>query len=194
MSTPHPHSISTFMLLEGPVMKDMVDSLSGSWSPGIEPDVVRRSRLVDAARLRLYGEIDRSSWYLCTTKAVHDSLPHQGHGGWVVSLVATIDSYDDSPAEDDVASLTAAYVDDQGLDPESADVLAHAVLYEPVRYLVTNDVRSYRHNRDHDLPGRLEIITPADAVGMLNLIEGEEPLSEPPPDWPTADVGAWWIP
>ena len=194
MSTPHPYSVSTFMLLDGGVMSDMVEALSGSWQPTDESDDVRRSRLVCAARLRLYGEIDRSSWYLCTTRSIHDRLPHEGHGGWVVSLVATVDSYDDSPADDDVAALVKTYIGEQELDEANADVLAHAVLYEPVKYLVTNDVRSYKHNRDHDLPSRLEIITPADAVDMLELVKGEEPLSEPPPDWPNPDVDAWWIP
>src|SRR5262249_42618928 len=150
MTTPHPYSISTFMLLDGSVMADMVEALSGTWQPGDEPDEVRRSRLVCAGRLRLYGEIDRSSWYMCTTRTIHDSLPHEGHGGWVVSLVAPVASYDDSRADDDINSLVKEYISDQGLDEAAPDALAHAVLYEPVKYLVSNDVRAYKHARDND--------------------------------------------
>lgn len=194
MTTPHPYSVSTFVLVDGGVMSDMVEALSGTWQPGDEPDEVRRARLVCAARLRLYGEIDRSGWFLCTTRKVHDALPHEGNGGWVVSLVATIDSYDDSPADDDVASLVKVYLTDQGLGEDAADILAHAVLYEPVKYLVTNDVRAYKHARDHDLPERLELVGLADAVDMIDIAKGEKPLSEPPPDWPNTGAGAWWIP
>ncbi len=194
MTTPHPYSVSTFVLADRGVMADMVTALDGKWQPSSEPDEVRRSRLVDAAKLRLYGEIDRSGWYLCTTRSVRDSLPHDGIGGWVVSLMAIIDSYDDAPSEKDLASLAQSYEADQQLGDERADVLAHAILYEPVKYLVTNEVRAYKHTRDHDLPARLQIITPADAVEMLQLAKGEEPLSEPPPDWPKDDIDAWWIP
>jgi hypothetical protein len=194
MATPHPYSVSTFMLVDEGVLADMVAALNGSWQPTDEPDEVRRARLVDAARLRLYGEVDRSGWYLCTTRAARDRQPQDGHCKWVVMLLATVDSYDDAPPPEDLASLAKTYADESGLDPSTADVLAHAVLYEPVKYLVTNDVRGYKHNREHDLPARLEIITPADAVAMLELVKGEEPLSEPPPDWPTVEGPTWWVP
>src|SRR5262245_39652037 len=191
MAVPHPYSVSTFALLDGGVMTDVATALSGPWTPAREADVVRRARLVDAARLRLYGELDRSGWYLCTTQRVRDALPTDIHD-WVAGLIPAVDGFEDAPAGDDLAALRREFMEQQGLTETAADALAHAVLFEPIRLLISNDPRAYKHARENDLPARLEIIDPSEAVTRLAIIAGEEPLT-PPPEGVLPPGEPWWI-
>ncbi|MDZ7732766.1 MAG: hypothetical protein U5R31_06275 [Acidimicrobiia bacterium] len=156
-SPPDPYSTDAYALLDAGVLRAMADALDGRWSPDQESDPLRRQELLDAARLRLYGERDRSGWYLVSYREAREAAVTRGDTDWSVGFIPDVDEFDDSPGAEEVAALVRLYRDEDIL-AEASTALAHAVLYEPVRFLVTTDVRPYKHSRDLDLPERLELV------------------------------------
>jgi hypothetical protein len=192
-SPPDPYSTDGYALLDASVLRDIADALDGRWHPDQETDPLRRSELLAAARLRLYGERDRSGWYLVSHHSAREAALARGDADWSVGFIPEIDGFADAPAENETAALARLYGSEQIL-PETALALAHAVLYEPVRLLISADIRPYRHSRDSDLPERLELLTTAEAVERLELAAGEPPMHGPPPDSPASGQEPWWIP
>jgi hypothetical protein len=190
---PDPYSTDGYVLLDATVLRDMADALDGRWHPDREPDPLRREQLLAAARLRLYGERDRSGWYLVSHQAAREAALTRGDADWSVGFIPDIDTFADAPAPDEVSALGRLYTTGQILS-ESATTLAHAVLYDPVRLLVSADIRPFRHSREGDLPERLELVTTAEAVDRLELAPGERPPHGPPAGSALAEQDPWWIP
>lgn len=190
---PDPYSTDGYVLLDATVLRDIADALDGRWNPADERDPIRRARLLAAARLRLYGDRDRSGWYLVSHRMARDAAMTRGNTEWSVGFIPEIDGFPDAPVPDEVAALARLFSNGH-LSPESASALAHAVLYEPVRMLVSVDVRPFRHSREGDLPERLELVTAVEAVERLGLAPGEAPPHGPPGASPLASQDAWWVP
>jgi hypothetical protein len=189
---PDPYSTDAYALLDASVLRDMADALDGRWRPAEESDPLRREQLLAAARLRLYGERDRSGWFLVSYSSAREAAVTRGDADWSVGFIPDIDRFDDAPAADEVAALARLYGTEQIL-PEAATALAHAVLYEPVRLLVCVDPRNYRHSRESDLPERLELISTTEAVERLELGAGEHPPHGPPAESALAAQDPWWV-
>jgi hypothetical protein len=192
-SPPDPYSTDAYALLDAGVLRAMADALDGRWVPDEEHDPLRRDELLAAARLRLYGERDRSGWYLVTFRAAREVAVTRGDADWSVGFIPDIDEFDDAPSVDEIGALVRIYRDEDILF-EASTTLAHAVLYEPVRLLITADIRPYKHSRDMDLPERLELISVQDAVERLEIGAGEAPPHAPPAHTQLAGAPEWWIP
>jgi hypothetical protein len=186
-------SVGTIVFLDADVLRDIADALDGRWLPDQEPNPIRRARFLAAARLRLYGEPDRSGWRLVCSRAERERAATRGDTNWTFAAITEVDAFEDAPPAEDVQGLIRMYRG-QDVGPEAATALAHAVLWEPVRYLVTIDKRPYRHSRDDDLRDGLELLTVGDAVDLLGLVKGEEPLHAPPADSALGKQPAWWVP
>jgi hypothetical protein len=186
-------SSGTVAFVDADVLRDVADALDGRWLPDEDTDPIRRASLLAAARLRLYGEPDRSGWRLVSTTAALERAAMRGDTDWSLSAIVPIESFDDAPNQQDVNGLVKLYRG-ENIGPEEAIALAHAVLWEPVRYLVTIDKRPYRHSRDDDLRAELELITVGDAVELLEIAPGEAPLHDAPSDSALARQKPWWIP
>jgi hypothetical protein len=192
-SPPDPYSTDAYAVLDASILRDMADALDGRWDPDQESDPVRRGEMLAAARLRLYGERDRSGWYLVSYRDAREAALTRGDTDWSIGFIPDIDQFDDAPAPDELTALTRLYGSEKIL-PEAAMALAHAVLYVKVRLLITADIRPYRHSRDGDLPQRLELVTAVEAVDRLDLTSGEVPLHDPPPESPLSGQRPWWVP
>lgn len=193
MTRPDPYSLSPYLLADAGVMRDIADALDGRWRPEVEPDLARRARLLAAARLRLYGDTDRSGWRLGSYEEAIDAGLAHGDANWSVGLVADVSNFSDSPGADDLEGLMRMY-SQGGLDAEQRRALALAVLYEPIATLLTAEPRRYRHARDFDLPERLQILTPYDVVDALGLVAGETPVLAPPRGSALGSMDPWWVP
>lgn len=181
------------MLLDAGVVRDLADALDGRWRPDTETDPVRRERLLTAARVRLYGERDRSGWYVVTYREARASALKRGDTDWSVGFLPDLSRFDDGPNEHDLQALARLHLE-SGMEAEAGLALAYAVLYEPVRALVTATPTRFRHNRDFDLPERLEILTPAEAFDGMSIDAGEDPGLAPPPGSALDDGKHWWVP
>lgn len=190
---PDPYSTDGYVLLDVSVLRDVADALDGRWHPSEERDPIRRARLLAAARLRLYGHRDRSGWYLVSHRTAREAAITRGNAEWSVGFIPDVEDFTDAPAQEEVVALTRLLTDGH-VPPESASTLAYAVLYEPVRLLVSVDVRPFRHSRDGDLPERLELVTTVEAVDRLGLAPGEEPPHGPPVATPLHGQDPWWVP
>jgi hypothetical protein len=190
---PDPYSTDGYALLDASVLRDMADALDGRWHPDQESDPLRRDQLLAAARLRLYGERDRSGWYLVSFQSAREAAVTRGDADWSVGFIPDVDTFADAPPPEEIAALARLYGSEQIL-PEAALALAHAVLYEPIRLLICVDTRHYRHSRESDLPERLELVAVTDVVERLELGSGEPPPHDPPPDSALAGQDAWWVP
>jgi hypothetical protein len=189
-----PASVGTITLVDADVLRDITDALDGRWRPADETDPILNARYLAAARLRLYGEPDRSGWRLVAPAETRDRAAERGDTDWSLATVTEIEAFPDAPAERDVEGLVRLYRSED-IGPEAATALATAVLWEPVRYLVSVDRRAYRHSRAEDLRNGLEVITVGDAVDLLEIAPGEEPLHDFPPESPLADTtDHWWVP
>jgi hypothetical protein len=174
------------VLLDRAVVADVARALDGRWRPDDEADPDRRALLVAAARLRIYADRDTVGWYLAAPPGVvHGSVGD----AWAVAFLRDVATLDDAPPQPDVDGLASLYRE-SGLAAEAAEVLAWAVLSEPVVYLVATDRRAYRHSRDHDLPARLRIVEVGEAVDLLELVPGQRPDVAPAQG---AVSGEWWI-
>lgn len=184
---------STVALLDPEVLSDLAAALSGSWRPSAEADATRRGELLAAALLRLYAEHERG-WFLVATTIGHRPLPADEATAWSAGFIPPLDSFEDAPTPSDVTGLAGLLERDDGLDPGRADTLALAVLCDPVSLLVTREPRAYRHQRTHDVPGRLEIVDAAAAVARLGLAPGTMPFAPPAPGTALAEGEPWWVP
>lgn len=185
----------TVVLLEPGVVRDVAHALTGLWRPSDEDDPDRRRQLLAAARLRLYGSVtDRSGWLVVTTSAAHDRAESLGDVEWSAGFLRDLESYDDAPPAADLTSLTHTLRRESGLEAEAASTLALALLCDEVGILVARDPRRYRHNRSADLPERLAILDPVEAVRSLRLEVGEVPIEPPPSGHLLADAEPWWVP
>lgn len=188
-------TITTLALVDGGVLADMSSALSGGWYPTDEADVTQRALLVAAARLRLYARRDRCGWTLTTTsEAREEVLGAQADADWAAGVIPLVDNFVDAPPEGDLEALIAVYREEESLDEVQADVLAHAVLYRQIDVVISRTPRSYRHNREHDLPTGLEIIDPVEAVRRLAIADGEVPVANPPAGSLLSMSEPWWIP
>jgi hypothetical protein len=180
-------------LVDPGVLRDMASSLTGLWQPGDESDDERRAELCAAARLRLYADSDRG-WLLLTTQQARDGVDKREDADWTAGFVPAVESFDDGAIPAEIDSLARLYHDDEGLDGEAARTLAVAVLCTDVRYLVTRSPSAFRHQREHDLPERLEIIDAVEAVNHVHIAPGEPPTVGPLPGSLLAEGEPWWVP
>jgi hypothetical protein len=179
-------------LVEPGILADMATALSGTWRPGAEPADDRRDQLLAAARLRLYADHERG-WVLVTSQQARDAVSDNGDHAWTVGFVPALESFDDTPLADDVEGLLRVL--DEGNVPESSSrTLALAILCDHVSMLVASDPAAFRHQRAHDLPERLEIVSAVEAVERLQLRPGEAPIVAPPPGTALAEGEPWWLP
>ena len=183
-------SSSEVVLLDRPVLQLMATAMDGSWSPTDEPDPDRRATLLDAARLRLYANRQRNGWFLLTTSRARAGLDH-GPGEWTIGFLATLDGFDDAPTTEEMAGQRSLF---DHLDGDAGHDLAAAILTPAVTLVVTTDAHRYKHNREHDLPERLRVVELADAVAMLDLAPGEDPLIDLPSGLIGAETDRWWQP
>jgi hypothetical protein len=181
------------MLLDAGVLRDVADALDGRWRPASEPDPVRRERMIAAARVRLYGERDRSGWYVVTYREARASALKRGDTDWSVGFLPDLSRFDDAPSETDLQALARMHLE-SGMEAETGLALAYAVLYEPVRALVTAAPNRFRHGREFDLPERLAILSPAEAFAEMGISAGEQAPLDPPPGSALADGPHWWVP
>lgn len=181
------------VLLDAGVVRDVASALSGLWTPADEPDPERRDQLVAAARVRIYADRDQRGWHLVTTPTAHGLVERRDDAEWSVDFVQDVATLPDAPAEAEVAALASIY-HESGIDGESGNCLAYAVLHEPVIYVISRNPRAFKHSREHDLPERLEILDPVEAVERLRIAPGEEPLVGPPADGMLARGEHWWVP
>lgn len=181
------------MLLDAGVVRDIADALDGRWRPEDEPDPLRRERLIAAARIRLYGERTRVGWYVVTYREARQAGLNRGDSDWTVGFLPDMSKFDDGPSEADVEALARVHLE-SGIEAEAGLALAYAVLYEPVKAIVTASPTSFRHNRDFDLPKRLEILSPAEAFEQFEISPGEAPVNVPPSDSAINDSPKWWVP
>lgn len=180
------------MLLDAGVVRDIADALDGRWTPELESNALRRDRLVAAARIRLYGERTRTGWYVVTYREARSAGLARGDSDWTVGYLPDMSKFDDSPTEADVEALARVHLE-SGIEAEAGLALAYAVLYEPVKILVTANPVTFRHNRAFDLPERLQILSPAQAFDELAITAGETPMLTPPADSPLTTGPTWWI-
>jgi hypothetical protein len=180
-------------LVEPGVLRDMSTALSGTWRPTTEAEEQRRAALLAAARLRLYADHERG-WVLVTSQQARDELSVNGDTSWSVGFVPAVESFDDAPLADDVDGLTRVLCEGEVLPPESARTLALAILTDHVSMLVAAEPASFRHQRSHDLPERLEIVSAVEAIERLELRPGEAPVVGPPPSSNLTEGDAWWVP
>jgi hypothetical protein len=169
------------VVVDAGVVRDMAAALNGLWTPDAEPNPDRAAELVAAARLRLYGNRDRSGWLLVSTRAGADSAGKRGDADWTVGLLPVAEEFEDAPTEADIDGLAQLY-------------RKEAVLFEPVDLVVARIPRAFRHTREHDLPARLELLDPREAVDRLEIGRGEPPLVSLPAGSMLADLDPWWIP
>jgi hypothetical protein len=164
------------VLIDAGVARDMASALTGVWTPESGRNRARTEELVAAARLRLYGDRDRSGWYLMTTRPGAEAARKRGDADWSVGMLPVAEELEDAPAPAEVAALAEMYRRDQRVPADGAYSLALAVLYGPVDMLVTRMPRSFRHQREGDLPSRLEVLDPNEAVERLEIAPGERPM------------------
>jgi hypothetical protein len=193
MSRPDPYSLLPCMLLDAGVVRDIADALDGRWSPTEEINALRRDRLVEAARLRLYGERSRSGWHVVTYRKARASGLTRGDSDWSVGFLPDVSRFDDGPPDADVEALAQLHLE-SGMEAEAGLALAYAVLYDPVKALVTTEPLRYRHNRAYDLPEGLRLLSPSDAFGEFGIAPGEAAATPPPPTSPVGQGPAWWEP
>ncbi|MCU0270168.1 MAG: hypothetical protein MUF83_16185 [Acidimicrobiales bacterium] len=182
------------VLVDPGVLRDMAASLNGLWDPAEEHDPDRREQLVAAARLRLYGERDRSGWFLVATGSERDALLDRDDLDWVLAFVPSVESFEDAPAGPDVEALVKLYRQSEDIEAESALTLAYAMLCDQVGLVISRTPRRFRHSRRHDLPARLELLTVVEAVDRLAIAPGEEPPTRLPEGSLLAEQTPWWIP
>jgi hypothetical protein len=184
---------SMVILVDGGVLADMAEALSGAWNPGDEGDDGRRERLLAAARLRLYGTPDLTGCQVVTTATAHSGLSDVHGVPWGSGLVPVLETFEDAPPAEDVAGLERLLHED-GLDADTASALALALLTESVDLVVTREPSSLHHQRVNDLPERLALVDPQGAVARLDLSRSGLPDPELPGDSPLSDSERWWRP
>jgi hypothetical protein len=182
------------VLVEPGVVRDMAAALTGFWDPSLEDHPERAEELVAAARLRLYGDRDRSGWLLVVTGQGHASAAKRGDADWSVGMLPVAEDFDDAPPPGEVDALVAQYRREQGLDAEAARTLALAVLFEPVDLLVCRLPRVFRHERRGDLPARLTLLDVFEAVERLGIARGEKPILSLPIGSALESAEPWWVP
>jgi hypothetical protein len=171
----------------------MASALTGLWLPATELDQTRTDQLLAAARLRLYGDRSRSGWYLVTSQHAADIVLRRGNADWSVGLLPVAENFDDAPPPAEIAALADFYHRDSSLSLDTARTLALAVLLEPVTLVIARQPRAFRHQRAGDLPPRLQVVDPVEAVERLEIAPGEEPPVSLPAGSMLARGAAWWV-
>ena len=186
------------VLVDTGVVRDIAHALSGLWRPEDEDDEARRAQLVAAARIRLYGAAaDRSGWHLVCTAAAHAHAEARGDADWSAGFLPALEGYEDAPALGDLEGLQQVLRKEEHLDGETAQTLALALLTEDVSLVITRDPKAFKHRRDGDLPERLDILSPEEAVARLELRPGEPAFIDPPAGSllaGQAEASPWWVP
>jgi len=180
-------------LLDTGVLRDIASSLTGLWLPATELDHTRTRELVAAARVRLYADRDRAGWYLVTTRTSAATATRRARADWSVGMLAIAEDFDDAPPDAEIAALSDLLRTDDGLAADAARSLAVAVLFEPVTVVITRQPRAYRHGRAGDLPDRLEVIDPVEAVERLEIAAGERPPVSLPVGSMLERGTPWWV-
>src|SRR5262245_28154689 len=193
VTRPDPFSILPCMLLDAGVVRDVADALRGRGKPEGEADPVRRERLLSAARLRLYGARDRAGWYVVTYREAKTSALKRGDTDWSIGFLPDLSKFGDAPSQMDLQALARVHLE-SGMEAEAGLALAYAVLYVPVRALVTATPKRFRHSREFDLPERLEILSPAEAFHEMKIDPGEPAPLAPPPGSALDHAPHWWVP
>ena len=118
VTRPDPLSILPCMLLDAGVVRDLADALDGRWKPDAETDPVRRERLLSAAQVRLYGERDRSGWYVVTYREARASALKRGDTDWSVGFLPDLSRFDDAPDPTDLQALARVHLE-SGMEAEA---------------------------------------------------------------------------
>lgn len=184
---------SGVVVLDAGIVHDIAMALNGTWTPDSEPDDTRRAQMLAAARLRIYADRDQFGWYLGATAEAREAAMGYDGAEWSVGFIQDVATMEGAPPIDDVAALETIFKE-AGIVGASAAALANAMLFERAAYVITSDPNDLKHQRSHDLPPRLEILDPVEAVSWLQLVAGEEPIVGPPVG-SALDLGPhWWLP
>lgn len=180
------------VLLDAGVLHDIALSLTGDWTPEDEPDATRRDQIVAAARIRIFADRDQYGWHLAATAEARDEATGYANAAWSVGFVQDVATIDGAPPLDDVLALQKI-MQEEGIGAASAASLAWAVLFDKAAYVITADPNELRHQREHDLPQRLEVLDPVEAVARLQITGGELPVAGPPAGTKLGDGAHWWV-
>lgn len=180
------------VILDANVVHDIATTLTGDWSPDSVADDVRRAEMIAAARVRLYADRDQYGWYLAATPGSRETAMGYSGAAWSVGFIQDVATMDGAPPLDDVIALEKIFRE-AGIVGASAKSLAYAVLFDRVTYVLTTTPTDLKHQREHDLPTRLAIMSPVEVVDRLQLVAGEEPMLGPPSDSELATGPHWWV-
>lgn len=187
-------SSGTVALVDAGVVRDIASALTGLWVPSAEDYPERAEEMVAAARVRLYGDRERSGWLLLTTRQARDAALRRGDADWSVGMIPAAEDLEEAPPPAEIDALIALYRREEKLDAESARTLSTALLFEQIGLVITRVPRVMRHQRAGDLPARLEIIDPFEAVDRLEIARGEQPRRSPPERQEQSRQDEWWVP
>lgn len=180
------------VLLDAGIVHDMAATLSGDWNPALEADDAQRERLLATARIRIYGDRDQYGWHLAATADARGEAMGYANSDWSVGFIQDVSTIDGAPPEDDAIALAKIF-QEAGIQASSAMTLAWAVLFDRASYVITATPNDLRHQREHDLPSRLEVLDPVEAVARLGIVPGELPVASPTPGTALGDGAAWWV-
>jgi len=180
------------VLLDAGIVHDIATSLTGQWLPELEADPAQRQRMLAAARIRIYGDRDQYGWHLAATADARDAAMGYANSEWSIGFIQDIASIDGAPPEDDAIGLAKIF-QEAGIQASSALTLAWAVLFDRASYVVTGSPNELQHQREHDLPSRLEVLDPVEVVARLGILPGELPVSSPTPGTLLGDGAPWWV-
>jgi len=180
------------VLLDAGIVHDMACTLTGEWTPALESDDDQRERMLAAARIRIYGDRDQYGWYLAATASARAATMGYANSEWSVGFIQDVATIEGAPPADDAAALAKIF-QEAGIQASSALTLAWAVLFDRASYVITSAPNDMHHQREHDLPSRLEVLDPVEVIARLGLLPGELPVSAPAPDTPLGDGDPWWV-
>ncbi len=180
------------VLLDAGIVHDIACTMSGEWTPESEADPARREALLAAARIRIFDDRDQYGWYLTATEEARSAAMSYGNADWSVAFIQDVATLDGAPPTDDAVALAKIFRE-AGIQSSSALTLAWAVLFDRASYVITASPNDMRHQREHDLPGRLEVLDPIEAMARLGVLPGELPAAAPPPGTPLGGGAHWWI-
>lgn len=180
------------VLLDAGIVHDIACTLTGTWTPESEPDPARRETLLAAARIRIYADRDQYGWYLAATEEARAAAMSYANTDWSVGFIQDVATIEGAPPADDAIALAKIF-GEAGIQASSALTLAWAVLFDRASYVITTSPDELRHQREHDLPSRLEVVDPVEVVARLGILPGELPIAAPPPGTALGDGAPWWV-
>lgn len=181
-----------WVYLDTNVVISLAQALDGTWRPPPAPlERSDRQRLA-AARLLFYGYRERwTRWYLVTSTEARGEL-RSDSVRWLDSMLLEADRTSDQFPPGDLEREAARY-EAAGVKAADARHLAVATLRPWIRLFVTDDDRFRKGASRAGVPSHLRVVTSEEAVELLQIESGEQPLIAPLATSPLASQ-TWWIP